>query len=148
MLCDRLLEWLEEPSESGRNKRKMRTLKGAAKGGKASKNSKSEPSGKKRKATTTKPKQKAPAKKKQKKTKAPSSDDDDDDDDDDNIKFNIPGTTIEQVRGKVKSIIEKADKTEVTVKMVRKKLEDWLDADLTDHKDAVRALALEAMKDE
>lgn len=130
-LCDRLLKWLEEPAESGRSKRKMRALKGAAKSSNAKKSAtKSEP--KKRKAAPSKKKTGAAKKAKT----APKKND---------IDFDIPGATIEQVRTKVKSIVEKADKNEVTVKAVRKELEEWLDADLTDHKDAVRALAMEAL---
>ncbi|KAL9181682.1 LOW QUALITY PROTEIN: hypothetical protein ACHAXT_012025 [Thalassiosira profunda] len=57
----------------------------------------------------------------------------------------IPGVDSETVREKVKSIVESADKEELTVKGVRKLLEDWLDRDLSDHRDAIRFFVMEAV---
>ena len=142
MLETRLMEWLVSPSDSGRSKRKMRTIKGSASAGSGAKGKASSSSSSTKKKTSSKP---APAKRKSsgtaaaKKPAAKKSKKED-------IDFDIPGTTIEQVRTKVKSIVEKADQESVTVKTVRKELEDWLDADLTEHKDAVRALVMEAME--
>lgn len=142
MLETRLMEWLVSPSDSGRSKRKMRTIKGSAGGGakaKASSSSSSNNSTKKKassKSAAAKRKSSGAAKKPAAAKKSKKED----------IDFDIPGTTIEQVRTKVKSIVEKADQESVTVKTVRKELEDWLDADLTEHKDAVRALVMEAME--
>merc|ERR1712194_650583 len=61
------------------------------------------------------------------------------------IDLNIPGVDIDKVKAKVESIVENADKSELTVKGVRKMLEDWLDTDLTDHKDAIRSIVMEVM---
>jgi len=61
------------------------------------------------------------------------------------VDLNIPGIELDKLREKVKSIVENADRKELTVKMVRKMLEDWLDTDLTDHKDAIRSLVMEVM---
>ena len=60
--------------------------------------------------------------------------------------LNIPGATIEQVRAKVKKIVEVSGK-EVAVTDVRKQLEFWFDVDLSNSKDAVRALVLETMNE-
>ena len=47
---------------------------------------------------------------------------------------------IEKLRAKVRSIVENANNEELTVNEIRTVLEDWLDTDLSDHKDAIRAL--------
>ena len=125
MLCERLVGWLEEPVESGRNKRK---LKGATVKTTVSKNKESK---KKRKAAPAKKKSSAsPAKKK--KAEA--------------IEIDIPGTTVEQLRAKIKSIVDSGDKQKMTVKSIRKELEEWLDVDdLSEHKDGIRMLVMEAL---
>ncbi|KAL3922579.1 MAG: hypothetical protein SGILL_002128 [Bacillariaceae sp.] len=125
MLSERLMGWLEEPVESGRNKRK---LKGATVKSGSSSKSKKKTEPKKRKAAPAK-KQSSPAKKK----KA-------------DIEIDIPGTTVDQLRAKIKSIVDGGDKEKMTVKSIRKELEDWLDVDdLTEHKDGIRMLVMEAM---
>mmetsp|Transcript_37554 Transcript_37554/g.112593 ORF Transcript_37554/g.112593 Transcript_37554/m.112593 type:complete len:287 (-) Transcript_37554:329-1189(-) len=150
MLADRLLEWLEEPRESGRNLRKMRTLKGAAKGGRVSgggastKKRKIDEEGGNSTSKKEEPKKnikaaKSSASKKLSKTSAKVSP---------KMKLEIPGASVDQVRTKVKSIVQGADQQELTVKGVRKMLEDWLDCDLKEHKDAIRSLVMEAMNDE
>uniref|UniRef100_A0A7S1U0K3 DEK-C domain-containing protein n=1 Tax=Phaeomonas parva TaxID=124430 RepID=A0A7S1U0K3_9STRA len=59
--------------------------------------------------------------------------------------LHIPGASIEQVRARVTAIVNSSDADEVTVKQVRAKLEDWLDADLQGHKDAIRELVMDAL---
>jgi len=61
------------------------------------------------------------------------------------VDLDIPGIELDKLREKVKSIVENADRKELTVKMVRKMLEDWLDTDLTEHKDSIRSLVMEVM---
>lgn len=142
MLCDRFLEWLEKPKASGK---RLKADKGKTTPSKRSTPSKASPksdSAQKRgrpKGSTTR--DKAPAKKAKGTAKAEVVNDGDADE----IDFNIPGTTIEKIRDKVKSIVENANREELTVKGVRKILEDWLDTDLSDYKDAVRSLVMEAM---
>ena len=63
----------------------------------------------------------------------------------DGINLNIPDTTIEKIRDKVKSIVEHANREELTVKDVRKMLEEWFDTDLSEHKELVRSLVMDAM---
>ena len=41
--------------------------------------------------------------------------------------------------------VANADKDSVTVKDVRKKLEDWLDMDLVEYKNSIRALVMDVM---
>jgi len=158
MLTDRLLEWLEKPEESGRNKRKMKQLKGAAKGGRKSVGSAT----KKRKSTATTPKSSSTTKKEKRGRKKKKISDDTEEDDEEveaevvesteekspvkKIKFNIPGCTIKQVRAKVKDMVEKGDKNELSVKSVRLSLEEWLDCSLIDSKDIIRSIVMDAMK--
>ena len=131
MLCTRFLDWLKEPKASGKK------LKGASK--KASAKRKSSSS-----ATAKAPKKKSPAKKAKKETSKPkkkkqtatSADDDE---------VNIPGVSTDKVRAKIKSIVANADKDSVTVKDVRKKLEDWLDMDLVEYKNSIRTLVMDVM---
>ena len=52
---------------------------------------------------------------------------------------------IGKLRAKVRIIVENANNEELTVNEIRKMLEDWLDTDLSDHKDAIRALVMEAL---
>ena len=61
------------------------------------------------------------------------------------IDLNIPGVDIDKLKEKVKSIVENSNREELTVKDIRATLEDWLDADLTEHKDAIRWIIMEAM---
>eukprot|EP00579_Thalassiosira_antarctica_P015448 CAMPEP_0201945040 /NCGR_PEP_ID=MMETSP0903-20130614/53700_1 /ASSEMBLY_ACC=CAM_ASM_000552 /TAXON_ID=420261 /ORGANISM="Thalassiosira antarctica, Strain CCMP982" /LENGTH=426 /DNA_ID=CAMNT_0048488099 /DNA_START=121 /DNA_END=1401 /DNA_ORIENTATION=+ len=154
VLCNRFLEWLEEPKASGKKlketpkKGKRKSEGGSAKKATPAKKAKKTTPAKAKKATpakkATSAKKATPAKKTSAKkaaakpspasAKAPEA-----------IDFNIPGVDIEKVRAKVKSIVENADRAELTVKGVRKMLEDWLDTDLTDHKDAVRSIVMEVM---
>ena len=130
MLCTRFLEFLQQPKASGKK------LKGASK--KASAKRKSSSS-----AAAPAPKKKSPAKKakketakpKKKKTATPADDDD----------INIPGVSTDKIRAKIKSIVANADKDSVTVKDVRKKLEDWLDMDLVEYKNGIRTLVMDVM---
>ena len=46
---------------------------------------------------------------------------------------------------KFDTIVSNADKESVTVKDVRKKLEEWLDMDLVEHKEGIRAMVMDAM---
>merc|ERR1712238_158739 len=59
------------------------------------------------------------------------------------VDWKIPGVTLDKVRDKVQKIIEGGDKETLTVKSVRTTLEEWLDMDLTAHKDTVRSLTME-----
>ena len=142
MLCNRFLEWLEEPKPSGK-KLKSPRAKAATK---------SSPNKRKSPASAKGSSEKSPAKKAKKETskpqktpKSPSSESKHSSSKIKSIDFNIPGASIEQVREKVKSIVNNANRQELTVKGVRKILEDWLDTDLSDHKDAIRSLVMEAM---
>ena len=58
--------------------------------------------------------------------------------------LHIPGVDIEKIREKVKIIVESADKDKLTVKGLRKMLENWLDMDLSEHKDTIRTIIMEA----
>ena len=131
MLCTRFLEWLENPKASGKK------LKGASKKTAAKRKSSSSATKAPKKAPAKKAKKEAPkAKKKTKKAAAPADDEDE---------VNIPGVSTEKIRTKIASIVAKADKESVTVKDVRKKLEDWLDMDLVEYKNSIRALVMDAM---
>ncbi|KAL9180155.1 hypothetical protein ACHAXT_008125 [Thalassiosira profunda] len=129
-LCTRFLEWLEEPKASGKKvtaaSTKKRKSAGSAKKAAPKK-------GKKTAAKKEAPKKKPAAKKVTPKAakKAPALD--------------IPGVNEEKLREKVASIVAAADKEELTVKGVRKILEDWLDTDLSEHKDAIRTIVMEVM---
>eukprot|EP00571_Detonula_confervacea_P016665 CAMPEP_0172310420 /NCGR_PEP_ID=MMETSP1058-20130122/11474_1 /TAXON_ID=83371 /ORGANISM="Detonula confervacea, Strain CCMP 353" /LENGTH=377 /DNA_ID=CAMNT_0013023223 /DNA_START=139 /DNA_END=1272 /DNA_ORIENTATION=- len=140
--CQLLLEWLEEPKASGKK------LKGSSKKspgkrkstGSAKESAKKAPAKKAKKTADKKttPKKASATKKAATKTssKAKASD---------AVDLNIPGVDIEKVRTKVKTIVENANREELTVKGVRKMLEDWLDTDLSEHKDAVRSIVMEVM---
>mmetsp|Transcript_8184 Transcript_8184/g.17407 ORF Transcript_8184/g.17407 Transcript_8184/m.17407 type:complete len:471 (+) Transcript_8184:104-1516(+) len=136
-MCDRFLAWLEEPKASGRKRApasatvkkspaKRKESPAAKKAGSAKKT----PPAKKAKKET--PKKSPKSSKKSGKN-------------DGGIDFNIPGTNIDKIREKVKSIVETANRTELTVKGVRKLLEEWLDADLSNYKEAIRSLVMEVM---
>ena len=128
----RFIEWLEMPVASGKKK------------GKSSSSGKRKSSGKKEKAAPAK-KAKSAKKKKAKKVEKEVSSDDDSSSDDEEIKLTIAGVDIEKVKKKVKSIVKSSDTDELTVKGIRKQLEEWLDCDLSKDKDAVRAIVMEAM---
>lgn len=131
-LCRRFLAWLENPKASGksgkksskkRGKRKSTPEKGSAKKARAANTP-----AKEKKIPKTKSTPKTPSKKASKP-----------------VQVNIAGVDIEKVRAKVKIIVENAEKADLTVKGVRKLLEDWLDTDLTDHKDVIRSLVMDVI---
>lgn len=153
--CQLFLEWLEEPKGSGKKvqnktpgKRKSSgSAKGSAKKEPAKKAKKTaakpakETAAKPAKKTAAKPAKKVSAEKKpaakaSKAKKAAKGG---------GVDLNIPGVDIDKVREKVKTIVDNANREELTVKGVRKMLEDWLDTDLSDHKDAVRSIVMEVM---
>ena len=165
MLCTRFLEWLESPTinTSGKppassKKKKKKKRKSSTTTTAVTKTSTTTAT-KKRKSTTDA----AAAKKKKKKTTttaattakkkkskavvvvAAAEDDDTEteDDDDSVLACTIPGVSGEKMRAKVGQIVSKADKDTLTVKGVRKLMEDWLDTDLSQHKDYIRALTME-----
>ena len=144
--CQRLLEWLEKPHASGKKKGALakkssgkRKSSGSAASAKKEKKEKKAPA-KKAKKTPPAAKKKSSAKKVSAE-KASSSGSESEDE----PVLSIPGVDIDKVRAKVKSIVEKSDKDELTVKGVRKMLEEWLDTDLSKSKDAVRAIVMEVM---
>lgn len=141
-LCSRFLDWLENPKASGK---KSGTKKGKRKrAGSSEKRS----TKKSRSSHASTGKKTPPVKKdipqieksvtksapKTTKAKTPRQ-----------VQFDIPGVDIEKVREKVKSIVENAEKADLTVKGVRKLLEDWLDTDLTNHKDIIRSLVMDVI---
>lgn len=136
MLCNRFLEWLEKPKSSGKKvKVKAAPAKKAAR-----KSADSSDSAKKRgrpKGSTTGSAKKAKASATAKAEVV--------EDKDDEIDFNIPGVELEKINDKIKEIVANADKETLTVRGVRKILEEWLDTDLEQYKDAVRALVMQAM---
>ena len=137
----RFIEWLEMPVASGKKKGKSSSSSGK-------KRKSSSGSAKKEKKEKAAPAKKAKSTKKKKAKKVEkevSSSDDDSSSDDEEIKLTIAGVDIDKVKAKVKSIVKSSDTDELTVKGVRKKLEEWLDCDLSKDKDAVRAIVMEAM---
>ena len=135
MLCNRFLEWLEEPKASGKKLKGKTAAKRKSSSSTAAKAPKKSSPAKKAKKEASKPKPK------KKKEVTPAADSDDDGD----VEVKIPGVSTDKIRSKIESIVANADRESVTVKDVRKKLEDWLDMDLTAHKDGIRALVMEAM---
>jgi hypothetical protein len=141
--CIRLLEWIEKPKASGNKKGKLEKAapkkRKSSEGGKKSKVSPA-PSVKKTKKTaetnekkvSSKPPAKSPT------TKVTNSVADE-------INLNIPGVDIDKLKAKVKSIVEHGNRQELTVKSIRLILEEWLDTDLTEHKDAIRSIVMDAM---
>ena len=135
-LCNRFVDWLFEPKASGKKltpsmtkkatAKKRKSTGSASKGGSAKKAKKEAPA--RKTPAKVAPTKKTPAKKKSKA-----------------VELDIPGVDMEKVRAKVKSIVEGNDASQLTVKSVRKMLEDWLDTDLSDHKDAVRTIVMDAM---
>jgi hypothetical protein len=139
-LCNRFLEWLEKPKSSGKKVKAAKKTTPAKKSPAAKTDGAKTDSAKKRGRPKGSSKEKGSAKKAKGTAKAEVVEDNGDE-----INFNIPGTNLAQVREKVKSIVENANREELTVKGVRKLLEDWLDTDLSEYKDAVRSLVMEAM---
>lgn len=141
--CIRLLEWIEKPKASGNKKGKLEKAapkkRKSSEGGKKSKVSPA-PSVKKTKKTaetnekkvSSKPPARSPT------TKVTNSVADE-------IDLNIPGVDIYKLKAKVKSIVENGNRQELTVKSIRLILEEWLDTDLTEHKDAIRSIVMDAM---
>ncbi|KAL7543293.1 hypothetical protein ACHAXR_013158 [Thalassiosira sp. AJA248-18] len=144
-LCNRFLEWLEEPTASGKKKSKKspgkRKSTGSAKG--SAKKEKAAPAKKAKKEKT--PAKKTTAKAKKTSAKKSKAKEEVAEEVAGPVKLDIPGVDIEKVREKVKTIVKNANREELTVKGVRKMLEEWLDTDLTDHKDAVRSIVMEVM---
>jgi len=167
MLCTRFLEWLESPTinTSGKppassKKKKKKKRKSSTTTTTAVTKTSTTTATKKRKSTTDaaaakkKKKTTTAAKKKKNSKKAGVADvvvvaaaEDDDteteDDDDSVLACTIPGVSGEKMRAKVGQIVSKADKDTLTVKGVRKLMEEWLDTDLSQHKDYIRALTME-----
>jgi hypothetical protein len=145
--CNRLLEWLEKPEASGKKKAKV--------AGTAPKKAKETTAPKKRgrpskggspmKSTSPSKKAKRTPEKKATATSAAKSPTKAQKKNSDGIDLNIPGVDIVKLREKVKSLVENANREEVTVKGIRTTLEDWLDTDLSKHKDAIRSIVMEAM---
>ncbi|KAL3800111.1 hypothetical protein ACHAW5_002792 [Stephanodiscus triporus] len=135
--CKRLLEWLEKPEACGKNKRKEGAASKKRKSSTGSKgmSAKKSPSTAKKAKKTPEKQTKTSAAKSPSKAKKTS----------DKIDLNIPGIDVDKLREKVKSVVETSNREELTVKGVRKILEDWLDADLTEHKDAIRSIVMDAM---
>lgn len=59
--------------------------------------------------------------------------------------FGIPGLSIEMVREKVKNVVENGNPAEISVMDIRNMLEEWLDEDLSAHRETVRYFILEAL---
>lgn len=141
--CIRLLEWIEKPKASGNKKGKLEKAapkkRKSPEGGKKSKVSPA-PSVKKTKKTAETNEKKASSKPPAKSptTKVTNSVADE-------IDLNIPGVDIDKLKAKVKSIVEHGNRQELTVKSIRLILEEWLDTDLTEHKDAIRSIVMDAM---
>jgi len=169
MLCIRFMEWLEQPkvnsnekkSKTGNKKKRKSTSSSTTSSPSTTTPSKKKKTTKKSPTSATKKKVAAtsPASSKKKTKKSPAS----------STKkvakkgtaaaaatttatttstgivveWNIPGVTLDKVRDKVQRIIEGGDKETLTVKSVRTALEEWLDMDLTKHKDTVRSLTME-----
>lgn len=150
--CTRFLEWLEEPAASG-NKRKEpassskkrkstgSTTSGSSKKSSSTEKKKSPSTQKKKAAATTTPKSKASAPKATK----PKSSKKADDDDEGEVNINIPGVDIDKLREKVRSIVSTGNRDTLSVKSIRSMLEEWLDTDLNDHKDAIRTIVMDEL---
>jgi hypothetical protein len=142
--CIRLLEWLEKPKASGNKKGKLekaapKKRKSSEGGGKKSKVvtkvSPAPPVKKAKKTAETKEKKVTPKPAKSQVTNSVA----------DEFDLNIPGVDIDKLKAKVKSIVENGNRQELTVKSIRVILEEWLDTDLTEHKDAIRSIVMDAM---
>lgn len=143
--CIRLLEWLEKPKASGNKKGKLekaapKKRKSSEGGGKKSKvvtKVSPAPPEKKAKKKTDETKEKKVTTKPEK-TQVTNSVADE-------IDLNIPGVDIDKLKAKVTNIVENGNRQELTVKSIRVILEEWLDTDLTEHKDAIRSIVMDAM---
>lgn len=124
-ICDGFLAWLENPQPSGKE------LSSKKKGKRKSTS---------KKAPAKSKEEKKPAKKKAKSSAKSASKADEDDTQ--TLKM-IPGVPEEKLRTKIKSIIGNSDVESVTVKDIRKQLEDWLDMEsLTDYKETIRSIVM------
>ena len=142
-LCQRILDWLEKPKASGKKKGSLAKSSGGKKRkSSGSSSAAAEKKKKKEKAAPEKKDKKKPAKKQKTAAneKADSSGSESEDEP-------ITGVSKDQLRAKVKSIVEKSDPDTLTVKKVRKMLEDVYDTDLStaEQKDTIRALVMEVM---
>lgn len=120
-ICDGFLAWLENPQPSGKELAAKRKAKRKSTSKKAPSKSKEE---------------KKPVKKKAKKSASKAQDE--------TAKM-IPGVPEEKLRTKIKSIIGNSDVESVTVKDIRKELEDWLDMKLDDYKGTIRSITLDEL---
>lgn len=137
MLCNRFLEWLEKPKSSGKEVKKAPAKKAAKKSAPAAAKADSN-SAKKR----GRPKGSTGS---AKKAKAATAKAEVVESKDDVIDFSIPGVELEKVNEKIKDIVASADRETLTVRGVRKILEEWLDTDLEPYKDVIRSLVMQAM---
>lgn len=145
--CRRLLEWLEKPEASGKKKAKVAATapKKAKETTAPKKRGRPSKGGSPMKSTSPAKKAKKTPEKKATTTSAAKSPTKAQKSTSDGIDLNIPGVDIVKLREKVKSLVENANREEVTVKGIRTTLEDWLDTDLSKHKDAIRSIVMEAM---
>lgn len=146
-LCQRILDWLEKPKASGKKKGSLAKSSGGKKRkSSGSSSAAAEKKKKKEKAAPEKKDKKKPAKKQKtaaNKVSAEKADSSGSESEDEPI----TGVSKDQLRAKVKSIVEKSDPDTLTVKKVRKMLEDVYDTDLSTavQKDTIRALVMEVM---
>ena len=63
----------------------------------------------------------------------------------DKAAIHIPNVDIDEVRKKIKEIIDSANCNELTVKGVRKMLEEWLGMILSKYHREIKALIVDAM---
>ena len=145
--CTRLLEWLEEPVVSG-NKRKEPSSKkrkstGSSTSGSAKKSSSS--TERKKKSPSTQKKQAAAATTTSNKPKTGTVSSVKGSVDEREVNINIPGVDIDKLREKVRNIVKTGNRDTLSVKSVRAMLEDWLDTDLGDHKDAIRTIVMDEL---
>jgi hypothetical protein len=52
---------------------------------------------------------------------------------------------IDKLREKVRSIVSTGNRDTLSVKSIRSMLEEWLDTDLDDHKDAIRTIVMDEL---
>ena len=118
-ICDGFLAWLENPQPSGKklSSKKMGKRKSTSK-----------------KAPSKSKEEKKPAKKKAKTASKAK--------DEAETLTMIPGVPEEKLRAKIKTIIGDSDVESVTVKDIRKQLEEWLDMELTDYKATIRSIVM------
>lgn len=163
MLCSRFLEWLESPKVNSNGKKPASAKKKKRKSASSSSSSPSSATKKKKATTKTTPTKKRKSTSsstpegKKTKTKKPASSKKSKKAKDvvtevvaseekktvAVIGCTIPGVSGDKIREKVGQIVSNADKDTLTVKGVRKLMEDWLDTDLSQHKDYIRSLTME-----